>query len=301
MKTPITTLIRPRKSALLSLGIISFFCASVNAVTVTENFEYPLGNATALAGNANGGTGWDGAWQGNANILYNSTTNLTSENYPLEQDAGSLYSSTANYRAIYRDLASDMSGELWFSYIFRIGGTTGAGGLLFNATSDNATGSPTNWNILRAPTGELNVTINGVTTNLNQPTSNGTDYLILGRMVTGSEGAFELWLNPDLTSVTSLSEFRSSSQPATFTNLLAINPDSISSLGVAAYYAGGSGSRVFRFDALQLSDGNGDPNAAFIAVTAVPEPKMLSLAILSVLFFMIGRRFFTRRFTTEQC
>ena len=247
---------------------------SLNAVVVIEDFNYDLANATTLVG-ANGGQGWSGSWQGAAGVLYNNTLNLAYANYPLLQaeGSGSLYSTTVNYRGIYRDLAAAASGEVWFSYVFRQGGSVGAGGLLFNATQANtvaASNNPTDWNIQLVPGGSLNVTLNGSVTTVATGLLNSVDYLVLGRMVTGADGRFDLWLSPDLTGVTNLASFAAT---PTHSVTGVVNPDSINSLGVTAYYSGGSGTRVFRFDALRLSDGSGIASTAFEDVTGViPEP-----------------------------
>lgn len=261
---------------------------SLQAATITEDFYYPsLTDGTALASNANGGSGWSGAWAGDANILYNSGTNLVSSNYALAQTpgSGSLAGSTSNYRAIYRNLSTAATGEVWFSYVFRKGGT-GSGGLVFNATTST---TATNWNVLLDTAGGLNVTLNGVTTNV-ASVSTGTDYLVVGRMITGSSGSFSLWLNPDLNSVSSMSEFLALQTPL-YSNSSVVNPDSISSLGAAAY-RGTSSSSVFRFDALNLSDGNGNAAAAFAAVTGVPvpEPATLSFIVMGAGVVLAARR-----------
>jgi len=262
-------------SICLFFGLVSL---SAHALFVTEDFYYPAKeHATALAGES-GGSGWNGAWQGNSFILFSSTMSLAYSNYQVEQTAnsGSLYSTTANYRSIYRNLASPASGEVWFSYIFRQGGSTGAGGLLFN---DTAGGSPTAWNVMLAPGGDLNATVNGVTSTVLSGLANAVDYLVLGRMVTGVDGVFELWVSPSLTGVSKRADF---TDVPDFSVTGAVNPNSISSLGIAAYYSGGTGTRVFRFDALRLSDGGGNPDMAFAEVSGTPKPaKSLRLIVIS--------------------
>jgi len=290
---------RATQRIVLMLGIFALMACPLPATVVTEYFEYgSLTNNSVLAGNANGGTGWNGAWQGNTSIHYNSTNNLGSllpsnAVYPLAltQGAGSMFSDTPNYRAIHRDLASALTGDIWFSYMFRVGGTVGAGGLLFNATTST---DETEWSILRRPTGQLEVKINGATTDLGITTINGVDYFILGRMVTGSSGRFDLWVNPNLTGVDSVASLFALQTPA-YMNTSAVNPGAISSIGAAAYYNGGSGTRLFRFDALALSDGSGDPNSALGDVTGiavVPEPSQIALLTLAALVVLVARRRF---------
>jgi len=258
-------------SKLTTLALCVTAPLSASAVLVIEDFHYPdLANATTLVG-ASGGQGWNGSWQGAAGVLFNSTLNMVYAGYPLVQTegSGSLYSSTVNYRGIYRNLESSASGEIWFSYVFRQGGSVGAGGLLFNATEANTvagSNNPTAWNVQLAPGGTLNVTLNGAVTAVATGLVNAVDYLVLGRMVTGADGEFDLWLSPDLTGISSLAGFTAAPN---FSATGVLNPDSIGSLGVTAYYSGGSGSRVFRFDALRLSDGAGDTAKAFQDVTGV--------------------------------
>lgn len=280
----------------VTLSLCATFTLSAAVVPVTEDFHYPdLANQSSLIG-ANGGQGWSGSWQGASGLLFNSTLNMSYDNYPLTQTAGSgsLYSSTVNYRGIYRDLATSASGEVWFSYVFRQGGSVGAGGLLFNATAANTvagSNNPTDWNIQLVPGGTLNVTLNGATDSVATGLENGVDYLVLGRMVTGVDGEFDLWLSPDLTDTSSLAGFTAT---PTFSATGLVNPNSIDSLGVTAYYVGGSGSRVFRFDALRLSDGAGDATVAFQHVTGIPEPASISVmfGLLALLFIQVRRQFF---------
>ncbi len=259
---------------------------SLHASVVVEDFLYPSNaSATALAGNANGGSGWAGGWAGNANVLYNSTTNLQYSGYAVTQaeGSGSLYSQTANFRSIYRSLDVAAAGEVWFSFGFRYGGT-GAGGLIFNDTG--ASSATSGWSVLVNTTGGLNVTLGGVSTNI-ATLSTAVDYLVLGRMITGDEGAFDLWLSPNLGGITSLDGFLTDVAP-TFSVSSIDNPLAVSSLGVAAY-RGTGGSSVFRFDALRLSDGNGNAGAAFHEVSAViPEANTIPLvlgAFVSAVFF----------------
>jgi hypothetical protein len=262
------------------------------AVHVVEDFHYTeLANAATLVGAA-GGQGWSGSWQGAAGVLYNSTLNLQYSNYALEPTtgSGSLYSTTVNYRGVYRDLATAAAGEVWFSYVFRQGGSVGAGGLLFNAVAENTvagSNNPTAWNVQLAPGGTLNVTINGVVTPVATGLLNSVDYLVLGRMVTGTDGALDLWLSPDLSAVSNLSGFIA---PPTFSATAVVNPNSITSLGVTAYYVGGSGTRVFRFDALRLSDGGGDSMVAFHDVTGIPEPSSIALVFALFALFLVRFR-----------
>ena len=266
---------------------------SARALLVSEDFNYPqLDTGDAILG-ANGGNGWGGAWQGVNNILFNKTIDLSYPDYPLEQvmGSGSIYSQTSNHRAVFRDLEVGLSGDRWFSFQFRKGGT-GAGGLQFNATSGTSSGgsNPSDWNVMVDTSGSLSVAINGFATELESEVSNGLDYWILGRMVTGSAGLFEIWVNPDLTSIVSRNDFVSSIAP-NFATADVINPESIESLGVSAYRGTGTSS-VFRFDALRMSDGDGDSDLAFNQVTAIPEPLFVAQIMFLFCFgiVMLARR-----------
>jgi len=250
--------------------LLSAIPALAQALLVSEDFSYPLLKAGDPLVGADGGRGWKGAWQGNAGILFNRDTNLA-YSFPVpgsrrgeSQDSGSLYSQTPNYRAVYRNLAAPVSGEIWFSCLFRTGGT-GSGGLVFNATAANASGGslPTAWSILLdssdANDRRLNVTVNGVTSLVQSGIPMGKNIFILGRMVTGRDGAFDLWVNPELGGITGLDEFTAAPD---FSDRKAANPDAVFSLGIAAF-RGAGGSSIFRLDALRLSDGEGNADAAF--------------------------------------
>src|SRR5690606_33040125 len=148
--------------------------------------------------------------------------------------------------------------------------------LLLNATSDHASGSANDWNILVDTVGNLNVTVNGVSQSLGAVT-NAVDYLVLGRIVTGSDGKFDLWLSPDLNAVASLDDFLSSVAPLFSYSGGGALAD-ITSLGLSAYRGTGSSS-VMRLDSLRLSDGNSNAATAFgdaTGITAIPEPTALA-------------------------
>jgi len=254
----------------LLFGIIP---AVAPALTVSEDFGYRLNTGDTLVG-ANGGAGWDGAWKGNEQVLFRRDLNLAYSS-PVQrsrreesQDSGSLYSQTSNHRAIYRNLAAPVSGEIWFSYLFRTGGS-GSGGLMFNATEAHTLGGgkPSVWNVLLdssdAEDRKLKVTINGTTTLVKSGLAGGAnDYFVLGRIVTGKEGVFQLWMNPKLGKEQNLAAFTAAPD---FSDEKAVNPDSLVTLGIIAY-KGRGGSSVFRFDSLRLSDGDGNAAAAFADV-----------------------------------
>jgi hypothetical protein len=243
---------------------------SLSANLVTEDFNYPsIATGASLAANAAGGAGWSGGWEGNASVFYHSTTNLSYANYPMVAPAGSgsLYSNTSNYRAVWRSLAEPLGGELWYSYLFRKGGT-GQGGLLFNANSVHTTGAPPDWSILVDATSVLNVNVKGGITAV-LDIVNAVDYLVVGRIVTGANGVFQIWVNPDLTMVAGFEGFLATLEPDyTYAGTALLEP--LQSLGIAAYRGTGTSS-VMRIDALRFSDGAGNAKMAFEDVTGVTD------------------------------
>ena len=239
-------------------------------LTVSEDFIYRLESGAPMVG-AGGGSGWSGVWQGNESVLFCRDINLPyaspvqRERREESQDSGSLYSQTSNHRGVYRELASPVSGEIWFSYLFRVGGA-GSGGVMFNPSAANATGGsrPSAWNVLLdgndADHRQLKVAINGVESVVRSGLPGGNNnYFVLGRVVTGKEGLFQLWINPDLTGVKNPAEIPVAPD---FSAEKVVMPDEISSLGISAY-RGVGGSSVFRFDALRMSDGGGRADVAF--------------------------------------
>lgn len=253
-----------------------FFSVSGHALDISEDFTYPsLSEGDAIVTAGSGGSGWKAGWEGNNQILYGTTAenNPVSTKYGLVQEpgSGSLYSNTANYRAISREFEHEISGEIWFSYLFRKGGT-GAGGLIFNATGahakqDAGSSSPPEFQVAVDIEGQLGVILNGTGTPAGA-VANGTDYLVLGRMVTGANGSLQVWLNPDLNGVTTAAEFLSSSQPPVFSIEDTDMPNVLFSVGLSAFRGSGKSS-VFRLDALRVSDGEKNANEAFKAAIGI--------------------------------
>jgi len=236
-------------------------------LTVLDDFSYPALSAGASLDGSYGGFGWAGPWRGGSGIFFQPDVNLIYESYRLDETkkTGSLYSQTSNYRAICRDLETPVSGEIWFSYLFRTGGS-GSGGLMFNATDAHtpAGSSPSAWKIFLdssdANNRKLTVTVNGITTLVKSGIVSGAEYFVLGRLRTGTQGSLDLWLNSDFSGVTDLAQFTAVPD---FSATGATNPESIFSVGVIAYRSGIGGSSIFRLDALRLSDGDGTADAAF--------------------------------------
>lgn len=251
---------------LVLIALISANIPQTWALTASEDFLYPsLATESPIIGNSNSGEGWNGEWQGDDGILYNAETDLIYKNYPLIQplNSGCVFSQKSNYRAIYRELAVPVSGEVWFSYVFRKGGT-GSGGLMLNANGENATNFETNWSVMVNPQGQLIVNTNGIKTNITE-VKNAEDYLILGRVLT--DGGFDLWINPDINIVVDRKGLLGSSHEPNYSDPSAINPASITSLGISAYRGQGASS-VMRIDALRISDGDGNADLAFRNVTS---------------------------------
>jgi hypothetical protein len=285
---------RRQNSLLLFLAALLLACLSpLQAVTLVEDFSYASGNITGL-GTATGG--WGGVWgaAGNATgrININSTSNLTYSGggYNISQ-TGTGYAS-GNYgnqfRGINRPVATPMTGTIWFSMLIYNIDAGDHTGMLLNQNAGNDYDAGTNFAFGLLGT-SLQINYAGtILTDTNATFALNTTHLIVGRITVGAgNDTLSLWADP-----TSLSNLTN-----TTPNLTVTNRDigsNLNEVGFFTYSTTSTDTVVHgRADALRVSDGNGDANAAFFAVTGVnlvPEPTRAALALLSLTALLLPRR-----------
>lgn len=218
-----------------------------------------------------GGTdiGFSGGWAGSANVTIQPLPDLTYANYYITQSgtADRIYQSNAGPdRQKVRDLASAMSDEIWFTMLVNvpeIAGSTGYAGITFNNYSNTWDPISTGVRILLGSS--LQVGFNGGAATVTGSFARDTTHLILGHMIVGDgNDTLNVWISPDLTSVTSPTGLPT----AIFTSTSVDFATSIVSVGVAGKTTTNGGPPVY-MDAIWMSN----TETAFYDVTGVtPVP-----------------------------
>jgi len=230
-----------------------------------------------------GGVGLLGNWAGTGTIdviagdldspLYSRPQSGTSQSVQGDYSQG---------RQNNRNLASPMSGSIWFSFLVNnptvpASGTGGSrGGISFNNTGYSP-GAP------RVLSAGRHLVVNPVGNTLawrdNQFTANQTG-LVVGQMIVGpGNDSINVWVDPDLMANTDIWN-----HPTTYSSTAYNFADSISGLGVMTYASGGGTGAIV--DNVLLG------NSQF-AVTGVPEPSTFliwSLGLLGLAWYARRRR-----------
>jgi len=282
-----------RFSWLLTAALFWFQTGGLFSATVIEDFNYPAATFGTIH---NGGSGWNGAWGAGSGVT--STLRVRAENlsytgggYSISQTGTGLISSVYDqaFRGINRDIATPMSGTVYFSVLLSSTGAMDRSGIQFNNPRTAA---------LDYNSSSFYVALNGSSLevawgNASLPTTAANSlalnsaHLIVGRIDIGAgNDALQLWVDS-----TNLADPGTPTYTVTGADLGA----DLFRAGVFAYGTSVSDLDYGRVDALRISDGNGDSSAAYLAVTGVnlvPEPQraVLSLAALCMACFRRRRR-----------
>jgi len=243
-------------------------------------------NAGLIATDLNTGgidTGFSGGWSGSNNVFITIDPDLTYANYFITQSGTTqnIYTSNAGPdRQDKRDLATAMSGDIWFSILVHVPAGGNYAGLTFNRHGADWNPIDTDARILMGAS-QLQVGFNGGTATTGTGTfSADTTQLLLGQMnVAAGNDTLSVWVSPDLTAVSGPGDLPA----ANFTSTTVDFTDSIANLGVAG--SKGAAAEVY-IDAIRLSD----TETAFEDVTGVPEPTTFALVAFGLLGLARRRR-----------
>lgn len=221
-----------------------------------------------LAGQA-GGTGWTGNWSGSAQIFVTGG-DLTSPLYAAAQSGTPQRirsSNTSGLRQEFRRLAAPATNELWFSFLAQTANATTGAGLSFNPPTASPFDNPSNAFIHLIGTNLLyrfGHTSDQLATNR---IAISNTVLVVGRLVlVGGEAAdsVSFWINPDLVADPVIAHY-----PPVYSDSSLHFLDRLTNIGVIAHNSGGSTAFFGNVDNLRISDGSGDPAAAFLDVTGI--------------------------------
>lgn len=283
-----------RKNPLLSCAALFGFAIAASgpsamATTVVEDFTYANGPLLLR----NGGSGWSSVWgpstgtgQNTSRILADQTVNLTlasGSGYDVTQTGtGLAYGNFSSFRGINRTLDVNLTGTIWFSVLVNNGQSDDRAGIQFNNHEDSPFAlTDYNQGAFHAEVAgsDLLVRYNGVTSASVATLALGQTHLLLGRLILGAgNDTFDLWADP-----------ANVLNPGT--PLFTANTADMETLGSGLFLAGifsygnsdlgpTPGARHGMIDALRISDGNGNADAALQAVV-VPEPSVVGLLMLA--------------------
>lgn len=225
-------------------------------------------------------------WIGSNNVFIIASSDLTYANYGITQTGTiqRVYTSNAGPdRQKIRDLATPMSGEIWFSVLVNVPTGSNYAGLTFNNTGNTFDPITTAARILMGPT-QLQVGFNGgaATTGTGTFTA-GATHLLLGQMNIGlGNDTLNVWVDPDVNAAGGPSGLPA----ANFSSTTVDFTDSITILGVAGSKGTDPTASDVFIDAIRLSD----TTTAFADVTGVPEPSAALLGGLGLLALLRRRR-----------
>ena len=198
-------------------------------------------------------TGFDGGfYEGSKHVFITNAPDLVYLNYGIVQTGTTekVYAVNARPdRQDLRDLATAMTGEIWFSVLVNVPDGASYAGLTFNSRGDTYDPVATDARILMSPN-QFQVGFKG-----NKPIPGkgtfaaGKTHLLLGQMkVVSGNDTLSVWVDPDLTGVRSPDELPA----ASFTSTTVDFADSITKLGVAG--RSGSNTSNVLIDAIRLSN-----------------------------------------------
>ena len=257
-----------------------------------EDFNYAT-NGTMSSGPDNGGSGWSAAWGGGAGVtgtMYTSNSanlSYSGGGYNITQTGtGYAYGTYNAYRGINRTFSA-LTGTIWFSVLLQDNASVDHAGIEFNNPRTSGldyNASPYQIDLYGS---SLDVYDGSTTTSTVAATglAVGQTHLIVGSITIGSGAdTLNVWADP--------SDLSNLGTPL-YTNSSVDMGNSLSSAGIFSYVD--SGTTDSQIDALMLSDGGGNSNTAFTAVTGVtpssaPEPGRGVLLMVFLLGFVMRRR-----------
>jgi hypothetical protein len=198
-------------------------------------------------------TGFDGGfYRGSKHVFITNAPDLVYPNYGIVQTGTTdrIYAANAaSDRQDLRDLATAMTGEIWFSVLVNVPDGASYAGLTFNSSGATYDPVATDARILMTPN-KLQVGFKGGEPIPARGTyTAGKTHLLLGHMIVVSgNDTLSVWVDPDLTTVHSpeaLPAANFTSKNVDFTN-------SITKLGVAG--SRGQGKSYAMLDAIRLSN-----------------------------------------------
>jgi ferric-dicitrate binding protein FerR (iron transport regulator) len=198
-------------------------------------------------------TGFDGGfYEGSKHIFITNAPDLVYPNYGIVQTGTTEKVYAVNAvpdRQDLRDLATAMTGEIWFSVLVNVPDGASYAGLTFNSRGETYDPVATAARILMTPN-QLQVGFKGDAAAPGKGTyAAGKTHLLLGHMkVVSGNDTLSVWVDPDLTGVNSPDALPA----ASFTSTTVDFADSITQLGVAG--CRGNGESDAMLDAIRLSN-----------------------------------------------
>lgn len=226
-------------------------------------------------------SGFSGGWVGSSGVSITTNADLTYANYTITQSGtAGLYDNFHDSpdRMDSRDLATPMSGEIWFSFLVNVPAGGGFAGLSFHsdleAASTDYSHNLADLRVVMSPT-ELWVDWNGAAVNAGWTAdanigtfTAGSTHLVLGKMnVVAGTDTLEVWIDPNLNSVSSVADLPSSDYSQSSIDFT----DSIVRIGVPG---DDNASVTVAVDAIRLSD----TATAFDDVTGVSSSPYVALS-----------------------
>lgn len=274
--------------AAIALGGV--MVASASAATVVEDFSYASGTLSGKTGGSGWGLAWGSGTTGGttSRILTDDSANLsyTGGGYNITQTGtGFGYGNFDAFRGINRQIATPMTGTVWFSILMLNGQADDRTGIQFNARGpatysgvDYARGS---FDVSLTGT-DLNVRYGGVDSATLATLALGSTHLILGQITIGAgNDTLKVWADPANLALPGAPLFSASSA------------DMGANLYLAGVFSWGTtpiNVSQGKFDALRLADGG---SAGYLAVTGVvltPEPGTFALWALGAAACMRRRK-----------
>lgn len=257
--------------AVIALSCIALLTNTAKALTVVEDFEF---YANGPLGNNAGGSGFSGAWTTNTAMFHvTNTVNLTYSATGYEVggiSTGAITATPATTSVLSkRALAALIQGTgtgrmVWFSTLIRPT-SNGRVGLHFNASGTDRNTAIAGFLAVGNGLRKLD---DGVLSENLLTLSVNTTHLILGSILLkdSGESTVSYWLDPSDLTATNTIGTPDLTFAVSFNNIFGA---ALANIGIEAY-----SDRNCHLDALRISDGNGDPDQAFLDVTRA-TPKAL--------------------------
>lgn len=192
---------------LLGVGLFTGTPQSHAALLAYEGFDYTAGNVNG----DNGGTGWSGSWNSatsSANVVTGTTLSYSGGSISLSGSGTALSITGGSDGQLNRSFVGAGTGtEIYFSFLFQSVAGSGNEAPYFYLSDTNSWTQSGGIGDVNSATGQAvfgaRINSGAATANSSVSYTNGTTYLLVGRLSTDAPGGdpnaldrVELWVNP---------------------------------------------------------------------------------------------------------